>query len=138
MRTPTGFIILLIVTAFAGSLSAACQDYAIGADVSFLAEAEQQGIGFKDSGVAKPGLEILKEHGYNWIRLRLFHSPTDLPNDLNYTITMQIHGRTLVTNPCRKPGKEKHTTNWSMPYSSTQEIQSPPFAMLTSYRTWSR
>jgi arabinogalactan endo-1,4-beta-galactosidase len=95
MRTPTGFIILLIVTAFAGSLSAACQDYAIGADVSFLAEAEQQGIGFKDSGVAKPGLEILKEHGYNWIRLRLFHSPTDLPNDLNYTITLAHKAKSL-------------------------------------------
>ena len=51
------------------------QDYAIGADVSFLGQAENNGIVFKDGGVHRPGLEILKDHGYNWIRLRLFHTP---------------------------------------------------------------
>ena len=95
MRTRTGFITLLIVTAWATSLPAACQDYASGADVSFLAQAEQQGIAFKDGGAAKPGLEILRQHGYNWIRLRLFHSPTDLPNDLNYTIALAKKGKSL-------------------------------------------
>jgi len=30
----------------------------------------------------------LKDHGYNWIRLRLFHTPTDLPNNLEYTIAL--------------------------------------------------
>ena len=29
---------------------------------------------------------MLKHHGYTWIRLRLFHTPTDLPNNLEYTI----------------------------------------------------
>ena len=36
----------------------------------------------------KPGLEIFKDHGYNWIRLRIFHTPTELPNDLNYTVML--------------------------------------------------
>ncbi len=62
------------------------QEYAIGADVSFLAQAEKNGIVFKDDGQAKPGLQIFKDHGYNWVRLRLFHSPTRLPNNLEYTI----------------------------------------------------
>lgn len=61
-------------------------DYAVGADLSFLKQAETNGTVFKDGGVAKPGLQIFKEHGYNWIRLRLFHSPTQLPNNLAYTI----------------------------------------------------
>lgn len=95
MRIPTRFINLLSLTALAVSLPGACQDYAIGADVSFLARAEQQGAAFKDSGVAKPGLQILKDHGYNWIRLRLFHSPTDLPNDLNYTIALAQKAKSL-------------------------------------------
>jgi len=62
------------------------EEYAIGADLSFLASAEQQGIVFKDGGKPKPGLQIFKDHGYNWIRLRLFHTPTELPNDLGYTL----------------------------------------------------
>jgi arabinogalactan endo-1,4-beta-galactosidase len=62
------------------------QEYAVGADVSFLAHAEKNGTVFKDGGQAKPGLEIFKDHGYNWVRLRLFHSPTRLPNNLQYTI----------------------------------------------------
>ena len=95
MRIPTRFINLLLLTALAVSLPGACQDYAIGADVSFLARAEQQGVVFKDSGVAKPGLQILKDHGYNWIRLRLFHSPTELPNDLNYTIALAKQAKSL-------------------------------------------
>jgi arabinogalactan endo-1,4-beta-galactosidase len=63
-------------------------DYAIGADVSFLKAAEDGGKVFKDNGQAKPGLEIFKDHGYNWVRLRLFNAPTDLPNSLEYTIAM--------------------------------------------------
>ncbi len=64
------------------------QNYAIGADVSFLKQAEDSGFTFKENGKTKPGLEIFKEHGYNWIRLRLFHTPTELPNNLDYTIAL--------------------------------------------------
>ena len=53
-------------------------DYAIGADLSFLKQAEDRGTDFKDNGEAKPGLPIFKDHGYNWIRLRLFHTTTRL------------------------------------------------------------
>jgi arabinogalactan endo-1,4-beta-galactosidase len=60
--------------------------YAIGADISFAPQAEQQGAVFKDKGVAKPALEILRDHSYNWIRLRIFNNPTTLPNNLEYTI----------------------------------------------------
>jgi arabinogalactan endo-1,4-beta-galactosidase len=61
-------------------------DYAVGADLSFLKQAEDRGTQFKDNGRPTPGLEIFKNHGYNWIRLRLFNTPTDLPNSLEYTI----------------------------------------------------
>ncbi|MEA3187874.1 MAG: arabinogalactan endo,4-beta-galactosidase [Chthoniobacter sp.] len=70
-------------------------DYAIGADVSFLTQAEEKGTIFKDNGVEKPALQILKDHGYNWIRLRLFHSPTDLPNNLEYTVALAKRAREL-------------------------------------------
>jgi arabinogalactan endo-1,4-beta-galactosidase len=61
-------------------------DYAIGADLSFLKQAEARGTVFKDGGANKRGLQIFKDHGYNWVRLRLFHSPTNLPNNLDYTL----------------------------------------------------
>ncbi|RXK54567.1 arabinogalactan endo-1,4-beta-galactosidase [Oleiharenicola lentus] len=70
----------------------AAHDYAIGADLSFLKQAEERGVQFKDGGVVKPGLQIFRDHGYNWIRLRLFHTPSTqprpLPNDLAYTIAL--------------------------------------------------
>ncbi len=82
----------LLFLLFAGpTLPALAQvelDYAIGADLSFLKSAEDAGIEFKDNGVVKPGLDIFSDHGYNWIRLRLFHTPDRLPNDLAYTIEL--------------------------------------------------
>lgn len=64
------------------------QEYAIGADLSFLKSAEDKGFGFKEDNTVRPGLKIFREHGYNWIRLRLFHTPNTLPNNLDYTIAL--------------------------------------------------
>jgi len=64
----------------------AASDYAIGADVSFLRALENGGKVLKESGQPKAGLAILKDHGYTWVRLRLFHTPADLPNNLEYTL----------------------------------------------------
>src|SRR5579862_9518743 len=80
------FILLLLLFCQGDTLGAA--DYAVGADLSFLKQAEDGGKVFKDNGEVKPGLVIFKDHGYNWIRLRLFHTPTDLPNNLEYTLAM--------------------------------------------------
>ncbi len=70
-------------------------DYAVGADLSFLKQAEEAGIAFKDNGQVKPGLQLFKDHGYNWIRLRLFHTPTRLPNDLEYTIALAKEAKVM-------------------------------------------
>lgn len=70
-------------------------DYAIGADLSFLKQAEDQGKVFRDNNQPLPGLEIFRNHGYNWIRLRLFHTPTQLPNNLPYTIAVAQDAKKL-------------------------------------------
>jgi len=90
-----GVLSVLFIVLLGVSQSSYGQDYAIGADVSFLGQAEQQGVVFKDGDQAKPGLEILRGHGYNWIRLRLFHTPTTLPNNLEYTISLAKQAKTL-------------------------------------------
>ena len=73
--------------------------YAIGADLSFLAQAEARGTRFRDAGVEKPGLQLFRDHGYNWIRLRLCHtvanSPWPLPNDLAYTMALARQAKAM-------------------------------------------
>jgi arabinogalactan endo-1,4-beta-galactosidase len=86
---------ILAVTLAAMACSVYGQAYAIGADVSFLAQAEHQGVIFKDNGTPTPGLQILKNHGYGWVRLRLFHTPTALPNSLEYTIALAKDAKKL-------------------------------------------
>jgi arabinogalactan endo-1,4-beta-galactosidase len=86
-----GWLKCLIVPMLAfilSSIKLSGQEYAIGADLSFLKSAEDQGFAFKENDTARPGLQIFKDHGYNWIRLRLFHTPKELPNNLEYTIAL--------------------------------------------------
>jgi len=73
-----------------GSGSVRASEFAIGADLSFLKQAEDRGTVFKDGANALPGLQIFKNHGYNWIRLRLFVEPVsnNLPNGLAYTLAL--------------------------------------------------
>jgi arabinogalactan endo-1,4-beta-galactosidase len=92
---PRAVLTLLFGAVVAISQASYGQDYAIGADISYLAQAEQQGVVFKDGDKAKPGLQILRDHGYNWIRLRLFHTPTNLPNNLQYTVALARHAKDL-------------------------------------------
>ena len=67
----------------------------VGADVSFLRQMEQSGVVFKDGGAPKPGLQILRDHGYNWVRLRLFCDPDTLPNNLAYTLATAKDAKAL-------------------------------------------
>lgn len=47
----------------------------MGADISFLPQLEAEGRKFYDNGIEKDALEILKSHGFNYVRLRIFVNP---------------------------------------------------------------
>jgi beta-galactosidase len=47
----------------------------LGADISFLPQLEERGIKFTDNGVQKDAIAIMKDHGFNYIRLRIFNDP---------------------------------------------------------------
>jgi beta-galactosidase len=47
----------------------------LGADISFLPQLEERGIKFSDNGVEKDAIQIMKEHGFNYVRLRIFNDP---------------------------------------------------------------
>jgi len=86
-------VVITLLLAIVPFSQACPQEYAIGADLSFLKSAEERGFSFRENDQPKPGLEIFRDHGYNWIRLRLFHSPTQLPNNLEYTISLAKAGK---------------------------------------------
>ena len=49
--------------------------YAVGADISWLQSQEDYGVRFSDGGVEGDAIEILKDNGFNYIRLRIFVNP---------------------------------------------------------------
>ena len=58
-------------------VSAKSVDKMVGADISFLPQLEDQGLKFSDKGVEKDAIQILKEHGINYVRLRIFNDPAN-------------------------------------------------------------
>ena len=69
----------------------AVDDFAKGADLSVLKKIEDSGGIYKQDNVPRDALLIFKDHGFNWIRLRLFHSPSGegpVCNDLAYTTAL--------------------------------------------------
>jgi arabinogalactan endo-1,4-beta-galactosidase len=68
------------------------------ADFSFLSYFESLGVQYKDGGVVTDGIQILKNHGINCVRLRLFTSseaqaandPYNYINNTNYTVPLAV------------------------------------------------
>jgi arabinogalactan endo-1,4-beta-galactosidase len=63
-------------------------DFITGADISFLQQIEDSGGIYREGGIPREALDIFKDHGFNYVRLRLWHSPADGYNDLEHTLAM--------------------------------------------------
>ncbi|BDI31174.1 hypothetical protein CCAX7_32250 [Capsulimonas corticalis] len=98
---PLGVLISALVFASAGSAPALAQPqradaFVAGADCSHVAYFESQGGVYRDGGVAKDPFAILKEHGVNCVRLRVYTSstaqakadPYNAINNLDYTVPL--------------------------------------------------
>jgi arabinogalactan endo-1,4-beta-galactosidase len=77
---------------FAAVGGANSAEFMAGADVSALQVLEDQGAVYRDHGVPGGAIDILRDHGVNWFRLRLFVDPNSsdpfVVNDLDYTIAL--------------------------------------------------
>lgn len=73
----------------AGSIQAA--DYHFGADISGMEPTAR----YKDHGVEKPALQIFRDHGYNWVRYRLWHTPTSGRQNLDYVLARAQEAKKL-------------------------------------------
>lgn len=114
---------LLLAALLVFSTASHASEFAFGADLSFLKQAEDRGMVFKDGTNALPGLQIFKNHGYNWIRLRIFVEPVGnhLPNDLAYTLAEAKGAKKLgykflldfhYANSWADPGKQPTPEAW--------------------------
>jgi len=96
-------------------------DYAFGYDGASILQLEQQGRVFKENAQPKPILQILKDHGYNYLRLRICKEPARLPQDTAYTIAAAKEARKLgfklvldfhYSNSWADPTNEPTPTDW--------------------------
>jgi arabinogalactan endo-1,4-beta-galactosidase len=78
-------------------------DFIMGADVSMLKQIEISGGKYYANGVEEDCLAILRDHGVNWIRLRIWNDPTDASgdylgggnNDLERTVEIARRAKSL-------------------------------------------
>ncbi|MBN1780169.1 glycosyl hydrolase 53 family protein [bacterium] len=93
-----------------------------GADVSFLPQIQDLGGVYKDNGVPGDPLKILKDHGFNLIRLKLWHTPADPYNNLEKILMMarRIRERELqflldihYSDTWADPGRQNKPAAWS-------------------------
>ncbi|MCB2212527.1 glycosyl hydrolase 53 family protein [bacterium] len=57
-------------------------EFMVGGDVSSLRAVLDNGGVFYDSGEVGDPLDILQEHGFNWVRQKIWHTPDEPYNDL--------------------------------------------------------
>ncbi len=78
-------------------------EFIMGADVSMLKQIETNGGKFYVNGLEEDCLQVLKDHGVNWIRLRTWVNPTDTNgyglgggnNDLATTVELATRAKKL-------------------------------------------
>jgi arabinogalactan endo-1,4-beta-galactosidase len=94
------FIVLLVIFSALchGSARAQNTNFLAAADFSDLAFFESKGVTYKDGGQVEDGLQILKNHGINCVRLRLWTSsqsqaandPYNFINNTSYTVPLAV------------------------------------------------
>jgi len=75
-------LLLGTLTLLCTAVATPAADYHFGADISGM----KPGDTYKDHGVEKPALQVFRDNGYNWVRYRLWHTPTTGAQNLEYVI----------------------------------------------------
>ncbi len=91
----TALAVLTSCSNFTSVVTHAPAKYIVGADISAVPAAEDRGTHYSDNGVQKDILQILQDHGFNYVRLRVFVEPANPGGyspqgycDLPHTIAM--------------------------------------------------
>jgi arabinogalactan endo-1,4-beta-galactosidase len=123
-------LLCFVMLAFCGAPAAQAEDvpgqvekplFIRGADISFLQEIENHGGVFKENGTARNLLQILKDHGFNYARLRIWHTPPAGYCGIESTLVMaarvKAEGLGLLldfhySDTWADPGKQRKPRAW--------------------------
>jgi arabinogalactan endo-1,4-beta-galactosidase len=91
-------------------------------DLSFVQQIEDVGGKYKENSVEKDALDIFKEHGANYVRLRIWHTPANgycgLEKTLAYAQRVKAKGFKLLidfhySDSWADPGKQTKPAAWA-------------------------
>jgi arabinogalactan endo-1,4-beta-galactosidase len=123
-------VLLAVCLLFTGSAAKAGTNFLAATDFSDLAFFESKGVTYKDGGQVMDGLQILKNHGFNCVRLRLWTSsqkqaatdPYDYINNTNYTVPLAVRVKNAgllfsldfhYSDTWADPGKQATPSAWT-------------------------
>jgi arabinogalactan endo-1,4-beta-galactosidase len=123
-------ILIAVASVFCGGPARATTNFLAAADFSFLSYFESKGVKYRDGGQVQDGLQILKNHGINCVRLRLFTSsaaqatadPYNYINNTNYTVPLAVRVKNAGLLFCldfhysdtwADPGKQATPSAWT-------------------------
>lgn len=124
------------------------KEFIIGADISALAVLEKNGAVYRRNGKPNDLFDILKNNGFNTIRLRLFVNPDNkgiVTNDLPYTLKLakraKAHNMKLLLNfhysdTWADPNKQFKPAAWeNMPFEELkQTVQSYTASVIKAFK----
>lgn len=138
---PIVFGLLVFCTSFA-------QEFAKGADVSWLPQMEATGYQFYDAdGTKKDALQLLKDRGMNTVRLRVFVNPSDDPRSghcskeetVAFAVRAQKMGFRIMidfhySDSWADPGKQNKPAAWKdLPFNQlAQALYDHTFDVMTT------
>ncbi|BDP79360.1 hypothetical protein EfmAA290_00360 [Enterococcus faecium] len=90
------------------TVEASASEFIRGADISILSDMEKSGAKYYEDDISKDALEILKNNGVNYVRLRLWQDPYNSngesygagTNDLETTIDLAKRAKNLWDLRC--------------------------------------
>ncbi|HXS69607.1 MAG TPA: glycosyl hydrolase 53 family protein [Candidatus Polarisedimenticolia bacterium] len=123
-------VLCIIAAVFFAEAARAQTNCLAATDFSDLAFFESRGVTYKDHGQVMDGLQILKNHGFNCIRLRLWTSsasqaasdPYNYGNNLAYTIPLAVRVKNAglmfsldfhYSDTWADPGKQATPSAWT-------------------------
>jgi arabinogalactan endo-1,4-beta-galactosidase len=127
-------IVLLYLTVFF-QFAVIAQDKSIsfirGVDISSAPQIEDAGGQYRDSGKVKDVLDIFKEYGVNYVRLRLWNAPSDgycgLTKTLDFAKRIKEKGFRLLldihySDSWADPGQQTKPSAWTLlPYNILED-----------------
>jgi len=107
------------------------KDFAMGVDLSYAGQVEDHGGVFRDSGQVRDPFRIMKNHGANYVRLRLWHHPLWVRTVYNNPVKTLYSGYEEVEKAIKRAKALGMSVNLDFHYSdfwADPGKQNPPSA----------